>query len=109
MPNLAAGQNNRRSLGFGRGANQFLRGGWSHARFLRLMPDSTDQPNLPPPAPKSLRLLTILLSLCVILYLADGLVSLADDSLILVLNIHLLGLLRGLVTLCSLLVALSNT
>ncbi len=70
------------------------------------MPDSTDQPNLPPPAPKSLRLLTILLSLCVILYLADGLVSLADDSLILVLNIHLLGLLRGLVTLCSLLVAL---
>jgi len=43
------------------------------------------------------QLLALLLSLCLGLFLADGLVSLADDSLILLFDIHLLTGLRGMV------------
>lgn len=52
------------------------------------------------------RWLAILLSICLGLYLADGLFSLADNSLILAFGVHLLGLFRALATLFALLTAL---
>src|SRR3954466_8096526 len=65
----------------------------------------------PPPIPgtscgKSLwlrRVLAVLLSLCLLLFLADGLVSLLDDCLILSLHVHVLGGLRGMTSLFALL------
>ncbi len=67
-------------------------------------------PPLPPePAGKASgkrHLLALLLSLCLGLFLADALVSLADDSLILLFNSHLLTAIRGMVGLFTLLLAL---
>ncbi|MCX6927278.1 MAG: hypothetical protein NT154_29350 [Verrucomicrobia bacterium] len=51
--------------------------------------------------------LTFLLSLCLGLFLADGVVSLVDDSLILFLGVHLLTAVRGIVFLCALLAAIA--
>ncbi len=61
------------------------------------------------PHPKALpveRMLAILLSLCLGLFLADAAVALADDSLILGLEIHLLTMIRGLLFFVSLLMTL---
>ena len=67
-------------------------------------------PPLPPqPAGKSgplRQLLLILLSLCLGLFLADAIISLVDDSLILLLDIRLLTAVRGVVWLFSLLMAI---
>ncbi len=57
-------------------------------------------PPVPEPAGKggaARRSLIILLSLCLGLFLADAIVSLADDSLILLFGVHLLGVVRLLV------------
>jgi hypothetical protein len=100
-------------------------GGESVASFLRLMPDLPENSNVPPPLPglnpplitappapgpgrrglSARRLLAILLSVCVGLYLADGLLSLADDSATLFFGLHVLGFFRGLVGFFALLVA----
>lgn len=71
--------------------------------------DSENQPNhsnstaynVPPPlsatpSEKSWRALSILLSLCLGLFLADAAVSVIDDSFILVSNVHLFAGIRGL-------------
>jgi hypothetical protein len=66
-------------------------------------------PPLPEPARKSgllRRILAHLLSLCLVLFLADAVVSLVDDSLILSLDIRVLTGLRGVVFLVAVLVAL---
>jgi len=67
-------------------------------------------PGLPPqlaPDPGGLRAaLTVLLSLCLGLFLADALVSLVDDSLILFLGIRALTALRMAVFLCAALITL---
>ena len=67
-------------------------------------------PPLPPePSRKSepvRQLLAILLSLCLGLFLADAVVSLVDDSLILFFGLHLLAGIRGLVCLFAMLMAL---
>src|SRR6185503_19323748 len=65
----------------------------------------------PPPPPvrksRSMRqLLAILLSLGLGLFLADGVVSLVDDSLILFFDIHLLTMIRGMVFLFAMLMAI---
>lgn len=53
------------------------------------------------------RMVAILLSLCLGLFLADAVVSLADDSLILFFDIHLLTLIRGMVFLFAVLIGLA--
>lgn len=66
-------------------------------------------PPLLSPQPKSSSLrpaLAILLSLCLGLFLADAVVSLMDDSLILFLNVQVLAVVRGLVFLTAAFVAL---
>ncbi len=67
-------------------------------------------PRLPPqlaPDPGGLRAaLAVLLSLCLALFLADALVSLLDDSLVLFLGIHALTALRMAVFLCAALITL---
>ena len=67
-------------------------------------------PPLPPePAPKSSpvrQLFAILLSVCLGLFLADAVVSLLDDSLILLSGVHLLSGIRGIVCLLAMLIAL---
>ena len=67
-------------------------------------------PLLPPEPPRksssARQLLAFLLSLCLGLFLADAVVSLVDDSLILFLGIHLLAWLRAVVSLLALLMAL---
>jgi hypothetical protein len=67
-------------------------------------------PPLPPqPTPKSSparQLFAILLSACLGLFLADAVVSLLDDSLILLFGVHLLDAIRGIVSLLGLLMAL---
>src|SRR3990172_2817189 len=52
------------------------------------------------------QLLAILLSLCLGLFLADAVVSLVDDSLILFFNLHLLTVIRGLVFLLAVFMAI---
>ena len=64
-----------------------------------------------PPAPtrqpwSARQIVAVLLSLCLGLFLADAVVSLADDSLILLFGIHLLSWSRGMVGLFALLLAL---
>ena len=69
---------------------------------------------LPPPLPPrptlesslARRLIAALLSLCLGLFLADGAVSLVDDSLILFLGIHVLGVIRGVLFFFGILIAL---
>ena len=64
-------------------------------------------PTEPKPQPAPLReLLAVLLSLCLGLFLADAVISLVDDSLILFLGLHLLAGIRGLVCLFSILIAI---
>ncbi|MGO8927800.1 MAG: hypothetical protein ACLQU3_13040 [Limisphaerales bacterium] len=67
-------------------------------------------PPLPPqPAPKASagrQVLAILLSLCLGLFLADAVVSLLDDSLIILFGSHLLTGTRGMVWLLAMLMAL---
>ena len=68
----------------------------------------------PPPLPPKIghkpfparQILSVLLSLCLLLFLADGIVSLLDDSLILFANVHALTVMRGLVLLSAGLMAL---
>jgi hypothetical protein len=64
-------------------------------------------PNAPRTSDPARRLLAGLLSLCLALFLADAVVSLADDSLILFFDVHFLAGLRGVVFLFSLLLALA--
>jgi hypothetical protein len=72
---------------------------------------SAAPPPLPgPPVRKSApmrHLLTILLSLCLGLFLADAVISLTDDSLILLFGIHVLASIRGIVFLFSILMAIA--
>ena len=67
-------------------------------------------PPLPPePSRRSWlvrQVLAILLSLCLGLFLADGVVSLVDDSLIIFFDIHLLTVIRGVVFLFGMLLAI---
>jgi hypothetical protein len=51
-------------------------------------------------------LLAILLSLCLALFLADGIVSLVDDSLVLFFDLHLFSAIRGFVFFFSMLMAI---
>ena len=61
----------------------------------------------PKPQPAPLReLLAVLLSLCLGLFLADAVISLVDDSLILFFGLHLLAGIRGMVCLFSILIAI---
>jgi hypothetical protein len=65
-------------------------------------------PPLPKPNRKSLRVeqtLAILLSLCLGAFLADAVVSLADDTLILFFGLHLFAVVRGIVFLFAILMA----
>jgi hypothetical protein len=52
------------------------------------------------------QILALLLSLCLGLFLADAVVSLADDSLILLAGTHVLTVMRGMVCLLAMLVAI---
>lgn len=73
------------------------------------IPAATPPPVLAPSAGKvapARQVLGLLLNLCFGLFLADAVVSLADDTLILFCGIHLLTAIRGLLFLCSVLVAL---
>jgi len=70
-------------------------------------PLATVPPLLSPPKASSLRtLLALLLSLCLGLFLADAVVSLVDDSLIVFCNLHILGTIRGILALLSILMAI---
>ena len=61
----------------------------------------------PPPKSKSFGSpLAFLLSLCLGLFLTDAVVSLVDDSLIVFCNVHILGTIRGMVALLSILMAI---
>jgi hypothetical protein len=70
--------------------------------------------SLPPPLPPATRkpswsgreILATLLSLCLGLFLADAIVSLLDDSLILFFDVHILTAVRGLVFLFAILAAI---
>ena len=66
-------------------------------------------PSAPPQISKSFslrRLIAVLLSLSLLLFVADAFVSLLDDSLIIFLHVHLLGGLRGIIFLFALLGAI---
>jgi hypothetical protein len=66
-------------------------------------------PLLPGPARKAgalEQLLVLLLSLCLGLFLADAVISLVDDSLILLFDVHVLTVVRGIVFFVGMLVAL---
>jgi len=74
-----------------------------------LTPDTPAPPLLPQPPPKSSagrQVLAVLLSGCLGLFLADGLVSLLDDSLINLFGNHVLTGTRGMVCLFAMLLAL---
>lgn len=58
-----------------------------------------------PPSSPVRPLIAVLLSLCLGLFLADAVVSLVDDSLILFFDIHVLTLIRGMVFLLAMLMA----
>ena len=68
---------------------------------------------LPPPLPpapnrkpeSARQILSVLLSLCLGIFLADAVVSLIDDSLILLYDIYVLSVVRGLVFLCAIVLA----
>src|SRR5690348_7615958 len=63
-------------------------------------------PLLPAPEKKSgRRFLAQLLSFCLALFLLDGMVSFADDVLILLFGVHGLSLIRGLISFSTLLMA----
>jgi hypothetical protein len=64
-------------------------------------------PILPPPAKKNSgrRLLALLLSFCLGLFLFDAIISVIDDALIFTTGVHGLSLLRGLVSFATLLMA----
>lgn len=65
-------------------------------------------PLLPPLAPQKKsgrQLLATLLGLCLALFLFDGVISFADDALILLAGVHGLSLIRGLVSLATLVMA----
>src|ERR1017187_8327419 len=74
-------------------------------------PSGADAPLPPGPEPAHhpgivRQLLSLLLSLCLGLFLADAVVSLLDDSLILLFGTHLLTAVRGIVGLISFLLAM---
>jgi hypothetical protein len=91
------------------------------------MPDAPDDSNLPPPVPEpdspllvpqskpasagrpssGRRTLAIILSICLGLYLIDGVVSLLDDTLIVCCGVHALGFFRGLATFFAFIMALA--
>jgi hypothetical protein len=58
-----------------------------------------------PPRKSPHRWFCVLLSLCLALFLVDGLTSFLDDALILFVNVHALSLLRGLFSLAAILMA----
>jgi hypothetical protein len=64
-------------------------------------------PLLPATAPKKpgRQLLAKLLSFCLALFLLDGVISFADDALILLFGVHGLSLIRGLISLATLVMA----
>src|SRR5207249_2876109 len=59
-----------------------------------------------PPSSAVRRLIALLLSLCLGLFLADAIISLVDDSLLLFFRIHLLTAIRAIVSLLSMLMAI---
>src|SRR5258707_7480964 len=59
-----------------------------------------------PPSSAVRRLVALLLSLCLGLFLADAIISLVDDSLFLFFRIHLLTAIRAIVSLLSMLMAI---
>ena len=64
-----------------------------------LLPDKSNR--------KSTRhVISVLLSLCLAVFLADGVVSLVDDSFVLFFGVHSFSLLRGLVSVAGLFVGL---
>ncbi|HXE42344.1 MAG TPA: hypothetical protein VN516_04900, partial [Candidatus Baltobacteraceae bacterium] len=72
-------------------------------------PPAMDAPPLLPPAPEKKsgrRFLAKLLSFCLALFLLDGVVSFADDALILLFGVHGLSLIRGLISFSTLVMAL---
>src|SRR6266581_2970976 len=79
---------------------------------IGVVPPPVDgSPSIPPPiaSPKSFslrRLVAVLLSLFLLLFMADALICLLDDSLILFLHAHVLGGLRGIVFLFAILAAI---
>ena len=69
-------------------------------------PPPVEAPPLLPPAKKSGRgFLAKLLSFCLALFLLDGMVSFADDALILLFGAHGLSLIRGLISFSTLVMA----
>ena len=71
-------------------------------------PIITEAPPLLPQANKksSRRFFSILLSLCLGLFVLDGVTSFLDDALILFLNVHAFSMLRGLISLLTMFMAL---
>jgi hypothetical protein len=72
-------------------------------------PIITESPPLLPAQPNkssSRRFLTVLLSLCLALFVLDGVTSFLDDALILFLHVHAFSLLRGLISLATMFMAL---
>jgi hypothetical protein len=90
-------------------STHFLASGPFIAYFVTKMdsnlpPSPPPVPSAPPPVPESARqpsslrrLVLVLLNLCLALFIVDALLSLADDSLILLAKFHLLSGLRGFV------------
>src|SRR5436305_1910726 len=71
-------------------------------------PAITEAPPLLPPTPQKKpgrQLLAKLLSFCLALFLLDGVISFADDALILLFGFHGFSLIRGLVSLATLVMA----
>jgi hypothetical protein len=71
-------------------------------------PSAIDAPPLLPPAPEKKsgrRSLAKLLSFCLALFLLDGVVSCADDALILLFGSHGISLIRGLISFSTLVMA----
>ena len=66
----------------------------------------TPEPSTPAPPNAALRqFLTLVLSACLLLFFADAVVSLADDTLIVFFDLHILTLLRGTVFCLAMLVS----
>src|ERR1051325_4805315 len=81
---------------------------------LPLSPPPPPAPSTPPPVPESAkpvsslrRFILVLLNLCLLLFVADAFLSLADDSLMLFARLHVLNGLRGLVGGLAILLALA--
>ncbi len=68
-------------------------------------PPSLEAPPLLPSRPKKSSALAVLLSFCLVLFLVDGLISFVDDGVIVLFHAHALSLIRGLISLATLVMA----